>query len=150
MVILSKTVKYIHELIFALKLFIMKFNGLSNIHSFKFAFGCLFSHHVAFKTYNLIGRKWKRISIETEHQQHGKFSLVYEKNILITMIALVFAILKHSLQWGESYLDFCPVSELLLVNSAARRFFFVNGRRCRRKFVIQLSLFADAFIDHIW
>ena len=47
----------------------------------------------------------------------------YEKNFLITVIALVFVILKHSLQWrGEFHLYFGPVPEFLLVNSAARRF----------------------------
>ena len=47
----------------------------------------------------------------------------YEKNFLITIIALVFVILKHSLQWrGEFHLYFGPVPEFLLVNSAARRF----------------------------
>ena len=40
------------------------------------------------------------------------------------MIALVFVILKHSLQWkGEFHLYLSPVLEYLLVNSAARRFF---------------------------
>ena len=52
-----------------------------------------------------------------------KFSLGYEKNFLITMIALVFVILKHSLQWrGEFRLYFGRVPEFLLVNSAAKRF----------------------------
>ena len=47
----------------------------------------------------------------------------YEKNFLITIIALVFVILKHSLQWrGEFHLYFGPVPEFLLVNSAAKRF----------------------------
>ena len=47
----------------------------------------------------------------------------YKKNFLITIIALVFVILKHSLQWrGEFHLYFGPVPEFLLVNSAARRF----------------------------
>ena len=47
----------------------------------------------------------------------------YEKNFLITIIALVFVILKHSLQWrGEFHLYFGPVPEFLLTNSAARRF----------------------------
>ena len=47
----------------------------------------------------------------------------YEKNFLITIIALVFVIRKHSLQWrGEFHLYFGPVPEFLLVNSAARRF----------------------------
>ena len=66
------------------------------------------------------------------------------------MIALVFVTLKHSLQWrGEFHLDFGPVPEFLLVNSAAKRIFF-NGRRFRGKIIIQLSLLADVFIDHIW
>ena len=61
------------------------------------------------------------------------------------MIALVFAILKHSLQWrGEFHLDYGPVPEFLLRNSSARRFFSVNGRR------FYPALFADAFIDLIW
>lgn len=38
----SKTIIYIHKLVFAAKKSILKFNGLSNIHNFKFAFGCLF------------------------------------------------------------------------------------------------------------
>ena len=39
------------------------------------------------------------------------------------MIALVFVILKHSLQWrSEFHLYFGPVREYVLVNSAARRF----------------------------
>ena len=47
----------------------------------------------------------------------------YEKNFLITIIPLVFVILKHSLQWrGEFRLHLGPVPEFLLVNSAARRF----------------------------
>ena len=50
----------------------------------------------------------------------------YENNFLITIIALVFVILKHSLQWkGEFHLYFGPVAEFLLVNSAARRFSMV-------------------------
>ena len=44
------------------------------------------------------------------------------------MIALVFVILKHSLQWrGEFYLYLGPVPEYLLVNSAARRFLMAAG-----------------------
>ena len=47
----------------------------------------------------------------------------YEKNFFITIVALVFVILKHSLQWrDEFHLYFGPVPEFLLVNSAARRF----------------------------
>ena len=39
----------------------------------------------------------------------------FEKNLLITMIALIFVILKQSLQWrGEFYLYLDPVSEYLL------------------------------------
>ena len=61
------------------------------------------------------------------------------------MIALVFAILKHSLQWrSEFHWDYGPVPEFLLLNSAARGFFFVYGRR------FYPALFANAFIDHIW
>ena len=42
------------------------------------------------------------------------------------MIALVFFTLKHSLQWrGEFHLDFGSVPEFLLVNSSAKRFFFL-------------------------
>ena len=70
-----------------------------------------------------MGRIWKWVLLEADHQKHEKFSLVYEKNFMITMIALVFVILKHSLQWrGEIHLYFGPVPEFLLVNSAARRF----------------------------
>ena len=70
-----------------------------------------------------MGRKWKLVLKDADRQQHGKFSLGYEKNVLITMIALVFVILKHSLQWrGEFRLYFGPAPEFLLVNSAARRF----------------------------
>ena len=44
------------------------------------------------------------------------------------MIALVFVILKHSLQWrGEFHLYLGPVPEYLLVNSAARRFLMAAG-----------------------
>ena len=38
----SKAVKYIHKVVSSPKKSILKFNGLSNIHIFKFAFGCLF------------------------------------------------------------------------------------------------------------
>ena len=73
--------------------------------------------------------------------EHRKFSLGYEKNFLITILALVFVILKHSLQWRDKFhLDFGPVPEFLLVNSAARQCFFVNGCRFRGKIFIQLSL----------
>ena len=52
----------------------------------------------------------------------------YVKHFFITIIALVFVILKHSLQWrGEFYLYFGPVPEFLLVNSAARRFSTAAG-----------------------
>ena len=48
-----------------------------------------------------------------------KFSLGYEKNFRITMIALVFVILKHSLQRrGEFHLYLGPVPEFPLVDSA--------------------------------
>ena len=68
------------------------------------------------------------VSLEAEHQQHGKFPLSSEKNFLITMIALIFVILQHSLQWtGEFYLYLDPVSEYLLFDSAARRFLMVAG-----------------------
>ena len=60
------------------------------------------------------------------------------------MMALVFVILKHSLQWrGEFHLYLSPVLEYLLVNSAARRFLMAAG-------VEGKSLFHDVFIDHIW
>ena len=66
------------------------------------------------------------------------------------IIALVFVILKHSLQWrSEFHLDFGPVPEFLLLNSTARRFILMAGG-FEGKILIQLSLFADAFIDHIW
>ena len=32
--------------------------------------------------------EWKWLSLEAEHQQHRKFSMGYEKNVLITTIAL--------------------------------------------------------------
>ena len=55
------------------------------------------------------------------------------------MIALVFVILKHSLQWrGEFRLYFGPAPEFLLVNSAARRFSMAAS--FEKKFFIQLSL----------
>ena len=38
----SKTVKYIHKVVSDPKKSILKFNGLSNIHIFSFAFRCLF------------------------------------------------------------------------------------------------------------
>ena len=41
-----------------------------------------------------------------------------------------------------------PVSESVFVNFAARRFSVAVG--LEGKIFIQLSLFADAFIDHIW
>ena len=53
----SKTVNYIHKLVSAPKKSILKFNALSNIHIFKFAFGCLFSHHTLFKTHKCILRQ---------------------------------------------------------------------------------------------
>ena len=44
------------------------------------------------------------------------------------MLALVFVILKHSLQWrGEFHLYLDPVPDYLLVNSAARWFFMAAG-----------------------
>ena len=44
------------------------------------------------------------------------------------MIAVVFVILKHSLQWrDEFHLYLGTVSEFLLVNSAARRFSMTAG-----------------------
>ena len=56
--------------------------------------------------------------------KHGKFSLSFDKNVLITMIALIFVILKHSLQLrGEFYLYLDPASEYILFDSATRRFF---------------------------
>ena len=70
-----------------------------------------------------VGHKWKWVSLEAEHRQHGKFSLSYEIILLITILALTFVILKHSLQWrDEFHLYLGPVPEYLLVNSAARRF----------------------------
>ena len=42
---------------------------------------------------------------------------------MMTIIALVFVILKHSLQWrGEFHLYIDPVPEYLLANFAGRRF----------------------------
>ena len=68
------------------------------------------------------------------------------------MIALVFVILKHSLQWrGEFHLHLGPVPDCLLDNSAAARWFLmaagVDG-----KFFFQRSLFHDVFIEKsdIW
>ena len=52
------------------------------------------------------------------------------------MIALVFVILKHSLQRrGEFHLDFGPVPEFLLVDSAARRFFLLMAADFEGKFL---------------
>ena len=70
----------------------------------------------------------------------------YEKNFLLTIIALVFVILKHSLQWrGEFHLYFALVPEFLLVNSAARRFSMAASLE-----IFYPAFFIDAFIDHIW
>ena len=55
---------------------------------------------------------------------------------------IVFVILKHF------HLYLGPVAENILLNSAARRFLTVAG--VEGKFFIQLSLFHDVFIDHIW
>ena len=72
--------------------------------------------------------EWQWVSLEAENQQHGKFSLGYEKNFFSTMIAPVFVILKHSLQWwGESHLYLSPVPEYLLINSAARLLLMATG-----------------------
>ena len=49
----SKTVKYVHKVVSAPKKSILKFNGLSNIHIFKFAFDCLFSHQIVSKTHKI-------------------------------------------------------------------------------------------------
>ena len=71
----------------------------------------------------------------------------YEKSFLITIIALVFVILKHSLQWrGEFHLYFGPVPEFLLVNSAARRF----SMAASFEEIFYPAFFIDTFIDHIW
>ena len=84
----------------------------------------------------MVGHKWKWVfqwvSLEAEHQQHGKFSVGCERNFLITVIALVFVILKHSLKrrW-EFYLYLGPVPEFLLV----------NGRWFRKK-----NFYPDFFI----
>ena len=77
-----------------------------------------------------------------------EFSLGCEKNFLITMKALVFVVLKHLLQRrGEFYLHLGPVPEFLPVNSATRRFSMAVG--LERQIFIKISLFPDAFIDHI-
>ena len=69
-----------------------------------------------------------KVLLKAVDQQHGKFSLGYDKNFLITIIALVFVILKHSLQRrGEFHLYFGPVPEFLLFNSAAGRFSMAAG-----------------------
>ena len=95
----------------------------------------------------MVGRKWKWISLEAEHQKHGKFSLGCEKNFLITIISLVFVVLKQSLlRRSEFHLYLGSVLEFLLVNSATRRFSMAVG--FEGKFFIQISLFYDAFIDH--
>ena len=88
------------------------------------------------------------VSLEAEHQQHGKFSLSFEKNFLITMIALIFVILKQSLQWrGEFYLYLDPVSEYLLFDSAAKRFLMVAD--VEGKFLSSsLYLMTCSCIDH--
>ena len=71
--------------------------------------------------------------LEAEHQQNGNFSLGYDRNFLITTIALVFVILKHSLQRrGEFHLFTGPVAEYLLVNSTASR--FLMAACVKRKF----------------
>jgi len=66
------------------------------------------------------------------------------------MIALVFVILKHSLQWrGEFPLYLGPVPDYLLVNSAP--WWFLMAADVEGKFLSgQLSLCHDVFIDHIW
>ena len=67
------------------------------------------------------------------------------------MIALVFAILKHSLQSrGQFYLYFGAVPEFILVNSAARWFEMAVGFEANFYPALFLLIFADAFIDHIW
>ena len=82
-------------------------------------------------------------------EQHGKLSLGCEKSFLITMIELVFVILKHSLQWrGEFHLYLDRVPQLLLFNSTAKR--FSTTVSFEGKIFLQLSFFADAFVDHIW
>ena len=55
MTLFSKTVKYIHKVVSGSKKS-LKFNGLSNAHIFKFAFGCLFSHHTASRTKCILGQ----------------------------------------------------------------------------------------------
>lgn len=72
---------------------------------------------------------WKWVLREAEHQQHRKFSLGYEENVLLTMIALVFIILKHSLyRASELHWYFGPVPEFqVLVNSAGRPFLKAAG-----------------------
>ena len=68
---------------------------------------------------------------------------------MITMTALVFVVLKHSLQRrGEFHLYLVPVPVFLLVNSASRRFLMAVG--LERQLSIQISLFVGAFIDRIW
>ena len=70
----------------------------------------------------------------------------YEKNFLITIIALVFVILKHSLQWrGEFQLYFGPVPEFLLVNPLLDDFQWPPVSRE----IFYPPFFIDAFIDHI-
>ena len=70
-----------------------------------------------------------KVSFTRSWTSTEKFALGYEKKIFfITMIALVFLIQKHSLQWrGEFNLYFRLVPEFLLVNSAARRCFMAAG-----------------------
>ena len=77
-------------------------------------------------TITLLGERGR--AFVTNDNDAAKLSLGYEKNFLITMMALVFVILKHSLQWrGEFHLYLSPVPEYLLVNSAARRFLMAAG-----------------------
>ena len=81
--------------------------------------------------------------------RHGKFSLSFEKNFLITVIALIFVILKHSLQWrGEFYLYLDPASEYILFDSASRRL-FMDVAGVEGKFLFSsLYLMTCSCIDH--
>ena len=101
-----------------------------------------------------VGRKCKWVSLEAGHQQQGKFSQGCKKNFFITMKALVFVFLKHSLQRRvEFHLHLGPVPELLFVKYSSRRFSIAvsfQRKKIHRDFFICLRVHRPYLVVQVY
>ena len=84
---------------------------------------------------------WKWASLEAKHPQHGKFSQGWEKNFLFTMIAVVFVVLKQSINAKKRWIPFAFRSSARIPTRHFHHNTIFNGRRFRTK-----NFYPDFFI----